>query len=738
MTHACRLDWRLLLALLLALTCPAAAEKKKLQIIDLSSESIATRPAMGLTWLSDAKSFSYLMRKGEGEAAVSELWVEEASSGHKRLVVSGSALTVPDEPKPTEVATGVEKQPGRPRRISLEGYRWSPDGQMLLLSGVGDLWLYRVGGGKLDRLTRGPDEEEISTFSPDGKHVAFVRNNDLWVVDVASGRETRLTSDGNEQVFNGKLDWVYEEELASRSARAYQWSPDSSQIAYLRLDDRPIEPYPITDFLSVPAKILWQRYPKAGAKNPIPSFRVVGLDGTRRGTADFDEETYVAPSFSWTADGRSVCYRVLNRAQTRQEVRLWTPGGASRVLFVEEDSYWINDDGVEPPTFLPDGRFLWKSEKSGFAHLYVGKVSGGPLEPITRGDWMVDRVAGLDSKRGLVYFTATEENPRRRPLYRVGLDGKNFTKLTSTRGTHSAELSPDGRHLLDTYSTLSQPPVLSLLDEEGKTIRVVSPSANRLTEYDVATTEEIEVAAEDGVKLMARLTKPSDFDPKRKYPVIVSIYGGPHAQVVRDAWGVVSPLDHYLAQRGYLVWSLDNRGSWGRGHAWESVIFKDAGKHELADQLAGVRYLKGLPYVDGSRIGIWGWSYGGYMTLYSLTNAPEVWKCGVAGAPVTHWKFYDTIYSERYMRTPQENPKGYETSAPLSKAGNLQAKLLLIHGTADDNVHMQNTIAFVDALVKAGKQYELLLEPGQKHGFRGKTALDFRNAAIAKFFEENL
>jgi len=732
-----RPDWRLCLALLLALSAPAGAQKKKLAIGDLYSDGASARPPAA-TWFPDGKSFSYVSRKGIGEETVSELWVEDVSTGRKKLIVSTSGLTIPDEPKATDFPPGVEKQPARPRRATLEGYLWSPDGETLLLSGGDELWLYRVAGGKLERLTREPGKKEVGTFSPDGKRVAFVRSNDLWVIDLASGKETRLTSDGSELVLNGKLDWVYEEELASRSARAYEWSPDSSQIAYLRLDDRPIAPYPITDFLAVPAKVEWQRYPKAGAKNPIPSFRVVGVDGSSRGAVDFDGDTYVAPSFAWTRDGKSVCYRVLNRAQTRQEVRLGEPGGAFRVLFVEWDPAWINDDGAEPPRFLPGGRFLWKSEKSGFAHLYIGKISGGPLVPITHGDWMVDRVAGVDSKRGLVYFTATEENARRRPIYRVGLDGKAFAKLTSTKGTHTPDLSPDGRYLLDTFSAISQAPAISLLDDAARTVRPVMTPENRLAEYELATTEEIDITADDGAKLLARLTKPSDFDPKKKYPVIVYVYGGPHAQVVRDNWGAVSPLDHYLAQRGYLIWSVDNRGSWGRGHGWESTILKETGKRELADQLAGVRYLKGLPYIDGSRIGIWGWSYGGYMTLYSLTNAPDVWKCGVAGAPVTHWKFYDTIYTERYMRTPQENPKGYEVSAPLSKAGNLKAKLLLIHGTVDDNVHMQNTVAFVDALVKAGKQYDLKVGPGQKHGFRGRQAVDFRNSAIAKFFEENL
>jgi dipeptidyl-peptidase-4 len=394
---------------------------------------------------------------------------------------------------------------------------------------------------------------------------------------------------------------------------------------------------------------------------------------------------------------------------------------------------------VEPPRFLKDGRFVWKSERTGFAHLYVGRVAGGEPQPITRGEWMVDKVAGVDEARGYVYFTATEENVRRRPIYRVALDGTGFRKITATpRGQHAPLLSPDGRYLLDTFSTVSEPPVLSLLDSSGRNLRLVERPESRLGEFELATTEELQIRADDGARLEARLVKPAGFDASKRYPVIVYVYGGPHSQVVRDAWGATALIDHLLAGRGYLVWSLDNRGSFGRGHAWESAVFRDMGRAELSDQLAGVRYLKTLPFVDASRIGIWGWSYGGYMTLFAMTRAPGVWKCGVAGAPVTHWKFYDTIYTERYMGTPQENAEGYERSAPHSKAADLAAPLLLLHGVADDNVHVQNTVAFVDELVRAGKPYELQVQPRQKHGFRGKASLDFRNRAIVRFFEEEL
>ncbi len=724
----------------LLLTGPVSAAGRRLAVDDITADPpIFGRSVTGVAWRPGGREFSYVVRKGTGEEAISELWVEDAGTAGRRLLVSTPGLLVPSDPRADDPAHPMPKPPApiQPKRLPLEGYRWSPDGQALLLSGDHDLWIYRVGSKRLERLTRGPEDEEFATFSPDGRRVAFVWKNDLYAVDLASGRETRLTSDGTENVFNGRLDWVYEEELASRRGGAYEWSPDGLSIAYLRLDDGPIADFPFVDFSAIPVKVVTQKYPKVGTANPVASFRIVRADGSAGPHVELDRDGYIAPGFSWTADSRSVSYRVLPREQNREELRILDAAtGASRTLSVEDDPAWVNT--FEAPRFLSDGRYVWKSERSGFAHLYVGSVAGGEPKPITRGEWTVDHIVGVDARRGVAYFTANVENPRRRAIYRVGLDGKGFAKLPSAPGTHLGELSPDGRSILDTFSTVSIPPVLSLLDTSGRLIRVVDRPDNRLAEFDLGRTEEIETTGDDGVKLLARLVKPAAFDPSKKYPVVIFVYGGPHSQVVRDQWGATTVFDQLLASRGFLVWSLDNRGSSGRGHVWEARLLREMGRNELADQLAGVRYLKSQPFVDPSRIAIWGGSYGGYMTLYAVTHAPAVWKCAIAGAPVTDWKFYDTIYTERYMRTPAENPGGYAASGLLTRAKDLKAKLLLIHGLADDNVHFQNTVAFIDELTKAGRPYELEIQSGQKHGFRGKAAIDFRNAAMLKFFEENL
>jgi dipeptidyl-peptidase-4 len=707
----------------------SAAQSRKVLTLDLvvEPETIVSPGIRETHWRPGHSEITYLRKRGAGQGAASALCIYDVERGTEHVLLDSREV-----------------------RFSLDSYQWSPRGDALLLSGDSDLWLYDVMSGAKRRLTDDSEEKDNATFSPAADRIAFVKANDIFTIELNSGLLKRLTSDGSGTVLNGKLDWVYEEEITNRATRrSYEWSPDGKKIVYLRLDDAPVPEYPLTDYLDAHVRLILQRFPQAGDPNPEPSVQVAAVEEgkSERWTLPLDRRAaeYVSPWFAWTPDSTSVAVLTLNRAQDEQSLRLWNPvTGDARTLLSEKDATWVNS--LDPPAFLPDGKgFLWLSERDGWMHLYLYSMDGRLERSLGQGNWMLDRpfftslpIFQLDASSGWIYTMSTEPDPRERHVYRVRIDGTGKERLTRDPGSHSLDLSPDGRYLLDGFSNSVTPPETRLLRADGSLMRVIDEPENHLAEYALAKTDLVEVKAPDGAMLYARLVKPPDFDPRKKYPVIVDVYGGPHVQLVQNEWGLTGWFERFLAQEGYLVWSLDGRGSWGRGHAWESVVFKNLGQHELQDQLAGVTYLKSLPYVDPVRIGIFGWSYGGYMTLFALTHAPGVFKCGVAGAPVTGWKFYDSIYTERYMRTPGENPEGYKTASPLSAAAQVQDKLLIIHGTDDDNVHMQNSMNFMAALVMAGRPFDLYIQPGQKHGFDGKPVRAFLYRRVLDFFRQNL
>lgn len=684
-----------------------------------------------VTWLPDGRRFSYLQKSGEGQDGGNRLWVEDAETGATDRLLGDAEL----EP------VGEGDAAVTPR---LAGYAWSPRGDALLLSGGNDLFVFDVAKRAIRRLTTGKEEERSPAFSPDGSKVAFARANDLFVLDLATGAEARITTDGSPDRFNGVFDWVYEEELAGRNTRAYAWSPDSQALAFLSLDESRVPRFPHVDLLELHPPVEEQRYPRAGDPNPVPTLYVAELvdDGPnpriRRIALPEGRYEYV-PRLGWVPGTRSVWFQLLDRAQTRLElVRYDLDRDVAVTLLVDEDPAWINlHDDLR---FLGDGSFLWSSEKKGFRHLFLHDATGREVRQLTSGSWEVLSLEAVDEKAGMATFVANEASPLGRGVYRVGLDGKNFARVTHGAGVHRATVSPDGRWVVDSYSELTRAPIVRLVAADGRIVRVLAANEHpEIEKYRISKPELVRIPGPRGKELMGLVTKPLDIQPGTRYPVVVYVYGGPHSQSVQNGWpGRSGLIAQVLAARGFVTFVVDGRGTAGRGRDFERALLRRFGKVELEDQLAGIAWLKKQKYVDPKRIGIWGGSYGGFMTIYAMANAPGMFRSGVAIASVTDWRLYDSIYTERYLKLPADNPEGYKDSSPVHQAATLDGRLLLIHGTADDNVHWHNTLMMADQLVRAGKDYELQLYAGATHrSYRPDQRADEVRRTL-EFFERTL
>jgi dipeptidase D len=625
-----------------------------------------------------------------------------------------------------------------PDQIDLTSAQWSPQSDALLLTGSSALWLLDVKTGALRSLAAGHSGLTGVTFSPDGTRIAYVENNDLYVINVSDGQITRLTHDGGETVFNGALDWVYNEELATRSAQpAYAWSPDGNWIIHLRLDESEVQDHFVTDYQPVPPTLSYTRYPVAGTANPQATVHVIALDSGESTQVELPEDTeYVMPFFSWFPDSQEALYLSENRAHTDLELRAWNPTTRiGRTILQETDSYWINENSYAAPVFLGDGnQFLWLSERDGYMHLYLYSRQGDLIRQVTEGDWMLDtpawnllipgRPVYVDPVGEWAYFSATKNSPLERQIYRVNISSGDLEQVSQPAGFHFGALSGDGQYLVDQFSDLSTPPVTNILKADGALLSVLGQSAGPPLDLPDVSREFLTIKAHDGVDLYAQIVKPENFDPNQKYPVIVHWYGGPTLQMVSNRYGKTNLFnqierDVLYTQAGFIVWRLDNRGSFGRGHAFETPIYKELGKAALDDQLAGIEYLKTLPYIDADRIGCDGKSFGGYMSLYALIHAADTFKAGVVGSAPTRWDYYDTIYTERYMQTPAENPDGYADTDLIAAADQLQAAPLIIHGLNDTNVHLQNSINLIQKLESIDKPFYFLPLPNLDHSYKG-------------------
>ncbi|MBB4634880.1 S9 family peptidase [Longimicrobium terrae] len=689
----------------------AAQDPSRLSIERIfASSDFRLQSLPAVQWMKDGQRFTFVGPDGD-------LMVENAATGQRSVLIAKSLLV-----------------PAGGQAIDIEDYSWSGNERRLLIytnsqpvwrsNTKGQYYVWDLDAQRLTPASRAPGWQQFAKLSPDGTRVGFVRDNDIYVTDLASGAETRLTRDGSETIINGTFDWVYEEELGLQDG--WRWSPDGRRIAYWRINQEPVRTfYMVQETDSLYSQPVGLRYPKAGAANPIARIGVadVATGQTRWMETGADSSVYLA-RMEWAASSDEVMIQRLNRHQNRLDVMLASAGtGAVRTLFTETDSAWV--DVGEDFRWLNNGRqFLWSSERDGYNHLYVYNRDGSLARRLTRGDWEATGVLGVDERNGFVYFGGTEEGPEERQVYRTRLDGRGTVQQVSRdEGTHVAALSPAGTYWLDFYSRAGVPPVISLRRPDGAMVRTLADNAQArqaLERLAVRKPEFFQFRTDDGVQLNGWMIKPADFDPSRKYPVLMYVYGGPGSQTVTDAWGGGRYLWHQmLAQQGYIVVSVDNRGTGARGRDFKKVTYENLGTNEAQDQISAARWLASQSYVDPARIGLWGWSYGGYMTSFTLMQPGSPFRAGVAVAPVADWGLYDSIYTERFMRTPQENPEGYRRSSPVANAANLRGRFLLIHGTGDDNVHFQNSVRLANALQGAGKQFQFMAYPNRTHSISG-------------------
>jgi dipeptidyl-peptidase-4 len=615
-------------------------------------------------------------------------------------------------------------------------YVMTPQRTALLVTIGDDLFHWTFGTDRVVRLTSAPGLEDEVTFSPDGRLVAFVRNHNLYVTDL-DGRERALTTDGHNQLLNGRLDWVYQEEIYGRGThRAYWWSPDSARIAFLQLDEAPVPEFTVLDHLPYRQTVEVTDYPKAGDPNPTAKLGVVRatggsvqwIDTTKYGAAE-----HLIVNVDWTPDSREIVYQVQDREQTWLDLNLGEAvKGTTKTLFRETTKAWVSELGAA--RWLKDGTFLWFSERDGWQHLYRYRRDGTLVGRVTSGKWELTNLYGVDEAAGLVYFAGTERSHIGRDVYRIKLDGSDLKRLSERAGTTSAAFNPGLTMFVATWSDVHTPQQVRLHKADGAEVRVIDANeVAAIKDYKLSKPEFVQVKTKDGFTLEAMLIKPVGFDPSRKYPVYQHTYAGPHAPQVRNAWGGTNLMYHQLlAQRGIAVWVCDNRSASGKGAESAWVAYKRLGETELADIEECLGYLKQQPWVDSSRIGINGWSYGGFMVSYALTHSTS-FAMGIAGGSVTDYRDYDSIYTERYMLMPQNNPDGYARTAPRYAAKNLHGELLLLHGLMDDNVHVQNTIQFAYELQKAGKPFEMMLYPKSRHGVTDPQLLKHMREKMLEF-----
>jgi dipeptidyl-peptidase-4 len=709
------------------------------------SGEFASHPFGPARWLSEGTAYTTLEPATEGPGA--DLVRYDVEKGTREVMVPARQLVPPGDSLPLEV----------------EDYGWSPDGRMLLvftntrpvwrLNTRGDYWVLDRSSGRLRKLGGAdakPSTLMFAKFAPDGGRVAYVRENNLYVEDLTTGAITALTADGSHTLINGTFDWVYEEELMNYYADGWRWSPDGRSIAYWQLNADSVKNFDlINNTDSLYSRVIPVQYPKVGETNSAARVGIVSAAGgpTRWLEIEGDPRNHYIARMDWAASSDEVVLQRLNRLQNTIEVMLGDARtGRVRSVLTERDTTWV--DVVDDFVWLDRGKnFTWVSERDGWKHVYVVSRDGQSVRPVTKGDFDVLEITGIDPKGGWLYYIASPDNPVQRFLFRTRLDGRGRPeRLSPVRepGTHAYDVSPSYRYAIETYSSLGNPPIVRLTRlPSHQTIRTLVDNQQlraRVTTLKRPSVEWLIIAAEDGAKMPGVLLKPADFDSTRKYPLLFFVYGGPGNTEVHDSWGGYYLWHAMLTQKGYLVAIVDNRGTPAPlGRSFRKAIYGQMGVLETRDQAVAARTLAQRPYVDASRIGIWGWSYGGFMTLNVLFQHPELYRTGVAVSPVTHWRLYDNVYTERFNGLITENRAGYDRGSPLSYVDGLKGNLLLVHGSGDDNVHYQNSEMLINALVSAGKPFEMMEYPNRTHCIcQGKGTQAHLFDMITRFLDRNL
>jgi dipeptidyl-peptidase-4 len=669
----------------------------------LNKEPFLLKPMTTGYWLDDE---NYLLRERDEKAKTTRLMKVSVKTGEKTLFLDYSAL-----------------QKGLPQGLMATATAdTSPHYSRFIYSFQNDLYLYLPKTQTFRRLTATPEEEKNPHLSPDARYLAYTRANNLFALDLDSGLECQITADGSETIYNGWASWVYYEEILGRGSQyaAFWWSPDSRKIAFLRFDDSPVPVFPIFRSTGVHGELEKERYPKSGDPNPRVKLGIVALPENKIVWADFDENAdhYVAWPI-WLPGSDHLTVQWMNRGQDNIKIFSIDPStGGKEEILDEKQAAWV--EFFEDLYFFKDGSgFLLRSDVDGWQHLYYYDLKGKLKARLTEGPWQVASIGLVDEKNKWVYFNANKEKSTETGLYRVRLDGQGLERLTKEPASHFCQVSPGGSYFLDMSTSVDQPSKQDLYRSDGTWIRSVDNSDSpALREYALGKKELFTVPTEDGYALPAYWILPPAFDQAKKYPVLFTIYGGPGAPTVSNSYPPLSSL--YLAQEGIIILSVDHRGSGHFGKKGVALMHRSLGKWEMNDLIQAVKWLRQKPFVDAAKIGITGGSYGGYTTCLALTYGADYFTHGIASSSVTDWKLYDSVYTERYMDTPAENKEGYEFGSALTHAKKLKGVLLLEHGDMDDNVHLQNTIQFIDALMDQDKVFEYMVFPNQRHGFGGK------------------